>query len=60
VGLDHDLVEDSDDEEQQLFNQCSQSMLTTNTQSAESPLQREINQYCVMPMLTKNADVLNF
>ncbi len=60
VGLNQALVEDSDDEEQMLLNELAQGMATVAAPHAESPMQREINQYRALPMLGKNADVLVF
>lgn len=60
VGLDQAMALDSDDEEQQLINACSQGMASTSVLGSESPMQREINQYRAMPLVTKNVDVLNF
>ena len=60
VALNQAVMEDSDDEEQMLLNQMSQGMASVAAPHAESPMQREINQYRALPMLGKNADVLGF
>ncbi len=60
LGLDNAIMlEDSDDEEQMLINQCSQGTTTQSAPNAESPIQREINLYQASPNLPKNVDVLN-
>jgi hypothetical protein len=54
------MLEDSDDEEQLLINQCSQGMAPQLSPNAEASIQSEINLYRVTPNLPKTGDVLNF